>query len=227
MSSKKGLVFKTRTQIVEEAIRTKILKGEFKAGQPLRQDAIAKELEVSRIPVREALMQLEVQGLVQFESHKGATVTELSPAKIEELFALRAIIECYVLERAIVNMTDADLAHIKTVKLNFEQAVESGTDIEEWSSYNYDFHKALYQPANLPESMDIVYSLNTKCDRYIRMQLLFTTGIKKAESEHNGLFELCQQRDVEGAKALLRKHIIEAGHAIRNLLMQQDESDDK
>ncbi|MGF1764309.1 GntR family transcriptional regulator [Aliivibrio kagoshimensis] len=227
MSSKKGLVFKTRTQIVEEAIRTKILSGEFKAGQPLRQDAIAKELEVSRIPVREALMQLEVQGLVQFESHKGATVTELSPEKIDELFALRAILECYVLERAIVNMTDIDLANIETVKLNFEQAVESGTNIEEWSAYNYDFHKALYQPANLPESMDIVYSLNTKCDRYIRMQLLFTTGIKKAESEHHRLFELCQQRDVEGAKELLRKHIIEAGHAIRDLLLQQNEPSDK
>ena len=227
MASKQEQVFKTRTQIVEESIRNKILSGVYKAGQPLRQDALAKELNLSRIPVREALMQLEVQGLVQFESHKGATVTELSPEKIDELFALRALIECYVLERAIVNMTDADLEHIKTVKLNFEQAVESGTNIEEWSIYNYDFHKALYGPANLPESMDIVYSLNTKSDRYIRMQLLFTTGIKKAESEHNGLFELCQQRDIEGAKALLRKHIIEAGHAIRNLLIEQNESNKK
>lgn len=75
-------VFKTRTQLVEEAIRTQILKGELKTGQPLRQDALAKEFNVSRIPVREALVQLEAQGLVSFEPHKGATVTELSPEKI-------------------------------------------------------------------------------------------------------------------------------------------------
>ncbi len=68
-------VFKTRTQLVEEAIRTQILKGELKTGQPLRQDALAKEFNVSRIPVREALVQLEAQGLVSFEPHKGATVT--------------------------------------------------------------------------------------------------------------------------------------------------------
>lgn len=74
-------VFKTRTQLVEEAIRTQILKGELKTGQPLRQDALAKEFNVSRIPVREALVQLEAQGLVSFEPHKGATVTELLQIK--------------------------------------------------------------------------------------------------------------------------------------------------
>jgi len=61
-------VFKTRTQVVEEAIRTQILKSELKTGQPLRQDALAAEFNVSRIPVREALVQLEAQGLVSFEA---------------------------------------------------------------------------------------------------------------------------------------------------------------
>ena len=63
-------VFKTRTQLVEEAIRTQILKGELKTGQPLRQDALAKEFNVSRIPVREALVQLEAQGLVTGEKQQ-------------------------------------------------------------------------------------------------------------------------------------------------------------
>ena len=60
---------------------------------PLRQDAIAKELAVSRIPVREALMQLEAQGLVKFEAHRGAVVTMLDAAAIEELFYLRALLK--------------------------------------------------------------------------------------------------------------------------------------
>lgn len=172
-------VFKTRTQLVEEAIRTQILKGELKTGQPLRQDALAKEFNVSRIPVREALVQLEAQGLVSFEPHKGATVTELSPEKINELFELRAVVECHILERAIQNMTDADLERAREVRERFESVVNSGDEVEEWSNYNYEFHKALYAPANMPETMDVIYNLNTKCDRYIRMQLLFTTGIKR------------------------------------------------
>ncbi|GAD70926.1 putative transcriptional regulator [Vibrio alginolyticus NBRC 15630 = ATCC 17749] len=117
-------VFKTRTQLVEEAIRTQILKGELKTGQPLRQDALAKEFNVSRIPVREALVQLEAQGLVSFEPHKGATVTELSPEKINELFELRAVVECHILERAIQNMTDADLERARssrTFRVSSEQ----------------------------------------------------------------------------------------------------------
>ncbi len=93
--------------------------------------------------------------------------------------------------------------------------------MEEWSNYNYEFHKALYAPANMPETMDVIYNLNTKCDRYIRMQLLFTTGIKKAEQEHLTLFDMCQNRDIDGAKYLLKKHILEAGTAIRNLLLER------
>ncbi|EGQ7814605.1 GntR family transcriptional regulator [Vibrio parahaemolyticus] len=214
-------VFKTRTQLVEEAIRTQILKGELKTGQPLRQDALAKEFNVSRIPVREALVQLEAQGLVSFEPHKGATVTELSPDKIDELFELRAVVECHILERAIQNMTDEDLERAREVRERFEAVVNSGDEVEEWSNYNYEFHKALYAPANMPETMDVIYNLNTKCDRYIRMQLLFTTGIKKAEQEHLTLFEMCQNRDIDGAKYLLKKHILEAGTAIRNLLLER------
>lgn len=215
-------VFKTRTQLVEEAIRTKILKGELKTGQPLRQDALAKEFNVSRIPVREALMQLEAQGLVSFEAHKGATVTELSPDKIDELFELRAVVECHILERAIQNMTDEDLARANDIRQRFDEVVSRGDQIEEWSNYNYELHKALYAPANMPETMDVIYNLNTKCDRYIRMQLLFTEGTAKADSEHKALVEMCQNRDIDGAKYMLKKHILEAGAAIRDLLLERN-----
>ncbi|MCG9752178.1 GntR family transcriptional regulator [Vibrio brasiliensis] len=215
-------VFKTRTQLVEEAIRTKILKGELKTGQPLRQDALAKEFNVSRIPVREALMQLEAQGLVSFEAHKGATVTELSPDKIDELFELRAVVECHILERAIQNMTDEDLARANEIRERFDEVVNRGDQVEEWSNYNYELHKALYAPANMPETMDVIYNLNTKCDRYIRMQLLFTEGTAKADNEHKALVEMCQNRDIDGAKYMLKKHILEAGAAIRDLLLERN-----
>ena len=215
-------VFKTRTQLVEEAIRSKILKGELKTGQPLRQDALAKEFNVSRIPVREALMQLEAQGLVSFEAHKGATVTELSPDKIDELFELRAVVECHSLERAIQNMTDEDLARANEIRERFDDVVGRGDEVEEWSNYNYELHKALYAPANMPETMDVIYNLNTKCDRYIRMQLLFTEGTAKADKEHQALLEMCQNRDIDGAKYMLKKHILEAGAAIRDLLLERN-----
>ena len=81
-----SIIYKTRTQLVVETLREKILSGEIKAGQPLRQAALADELNVSRIPIREALLQLEGEGLVAFEPHKGATATELNADQVDELF---------------------------------------------------------------------------------------------------------------------------------------------
>lgn len=72
--------------------------------------------------------------------------------------------------------------------------------------------------------MDVIYNLNTKCDRYIRMQLLFTEGTAKADNEHKALVEMCQNRDIDGAKYMLKKHILEAGAAIRDLLLERNSS---
>ncbi len=224
MHKKTHFIYKTRTQMVADKLRDKILSGKVVAGEALRQDAIAKEFNVSRIPVREALLQLEAQGLVNFEAHKGATATELAPAKIHELFELRALIECRVLEAAISNMTELDFVATETILHAFEQAVESGTRIEDWSDLNHAFHASLYQPAAMPLAMDIIKKLNIKSDRYIRLQLLFTSGIDKAEKEHCAILQLCKQRNVAEASALLRTHILEAGQAIHDLLIAQQSS---
>jgi len=221
MAQKNGIVYKTRTQMVVDILREKILSGDIKAGEPLRQDALAKEFDVSRIPVREALLQLEAQGLVHFEAHKGATATELSLAKIEELFNLRVLLEGHVLEQAIDKMTEAHTDQAREILASFDEALDTGTRIEKWSELNYAFHETLYRAADMPQTMEIIQQLNTKSDRYIRMQLLFTTGVDKAEQEHNELLELCEKKDTTAAVALLKKHIEEAGDAIRDLLQQQ------
>lgn len=223
MAQKPGIVYKTRTQMVVDILREKILSGEIRAGEPLRQDALAKEFNVSRIPVREALLQLEAQGLVHFEAHKGATATELSLAKIEELFRLRVLLESHVLEQAIDNMSADIIGQARDILVSFDKALDTGTRVETWSELNYAFHETLYQAAELPETMEVIRQLNTKCDRYIRMQLLFTEGIDKAELEHGRLLMLCEIKDKEGAVALLKQHIEDAGVAIRELLEQQAE----
>src|SRR3954464_3473882 len=87
------------------ALRERILRGDYPEGEPLRQDAIADELGVSRIPVREALRQLEAEGLVTFSPHRGAVVSSLSLDEIDELFDLRAQIECDLLAHAVPRMS--------------------------------------------------------------------------------------------------------------------------
>src|SRR3954465_9280734 len=116
----------TLTGMTADAIRERILRGPYPEGEPLRQDAIGAELGVSRIPVREALRQLEAEGLVTFNPHRGAVVSSLSLEEIEELFELRADIECELLRRAIPSTTAPDLARATDVLDEFDAALDAG-----------------------------------------------------------------------------------------------------
>src|SRR5512140_2892556 len=91
---------------VAERLREQITNGELHEGEQLRQDAIAKEFQVSRIPVREALLHLEAEGLITTVANRGAVVSALSPEEIEELFDIRSVLECHALRLAIPNLTE-------------------------------------------------------------------------------------------------------------------------
>src|SRR5215510_6858495 len=98
---------------VAEVVRQRILTGQFKGGQPIRQEHLAAELGVSRIPLREALKQLAAEGFVTITSHKGAVVAELSVAEAEELFEIRLRLETWLLALAIPAMSEDDLAALE------------------------------------------------------------------------------------------------------------------
>src|SRR5262245_34547634 len=96
----------TLAKTLTRLLRDKIPAGDYPEGQQLRQDALAIEFGISRIPVREALRQLEAEGLVSFYPHRGAVVSSLSLQEIEELFDVRAVLEPDLLRRAISNLTE-------------------------------------------------------------------------------------------------------------------------
>jgi len=93
---------------VVERLREKILAGELREGEQLRQDAIAAEFQISRIPVREALSHLAAEGLIKIVANRGAVVCALSPDEAMQLFETRAVLECYMLRCAIPNMKAED-----------------------------------------------------------------------------------------------------------------------
>ena len=217
-----SIVYKTRTQLVVETIREKILCGEIHAGQPLRQAALAAELNVSRIPVREALLQLEAEGLVSFEPHKGATATELNIEQVDELFELRAMLESELLRKSIPNLTEADILDAKVILAELDNTLGKENAANKWSELNSQYHNCLYSGAALPQTQDLVHTLNKNADRYIRMHLLWAGGISKVESEHNSLLSLCESGDVDGARALLTKHILGVRDEIKQFLLQRE-----
>jgi DNA-binding GntR family transcriptional regulator len=216
------IVYKTRTQLVVETLREKILSGEIQAGQPLRQAALAEELNVSRIPVREALLQLEAEGLVSFEPHKGATATELNASQVDELFELRAMLEGDLLASSIPHISNEKLAEATDILAKLDKALGKENAANTWSELNSDYHNCLYSGANRPQTQNLVNTLNKNADRYIRMHLLWAGGISKAESEHNELLDLCKARNVEKSVALLKQHILGSRDEIKAFLCARE-----
>lgn len=210
----------TLTGMTLHALRDRILHGVYPEGEPLRQDAIAEELGVSRIPIREALRQLEAEGLVVFNPHRGAVVSSLSLDEIDEIFALRAEIETALLRRAIPRLDADHAARAAEVLDRYERALDAH-DVLAYGELNWQFHSTLYDPADRPVTLGIVQRLHQQADRYLRMQLALTHGELRATEEHRAILAAVRKRDATRACKLLRDHILGAGRALHGFLERE------
>lgn len=210
----------TIASLAVEALRERILRGDYPDGEPLRQDALAEQLGVSRIPVREALRQLEAEGLVTFSPHRGAVVSSLSLEEIEELFDVRAEIECDLLRRAIPKTTREQLSMAIRVMDQFEDALRAG-EASCWGTLNWHFHAALYAPAHRNFTLGVLQKLHQHSDRYFRMHVLLAHGGAKAAAEHRAIATAVEEKDAKTASQLMRAHILDAGCSLLAFLKDQ------
>lgn len=208
---------------VVERLREKILSGELREGEQLRQDAIAAEFQISRIPVREALSHLAAEGLIKIVANRGAIVPALSPEEIGELFEARAVLECYMIRQAIPNIKEQDFKRAEDILRQFEESLEDESEAKSWGQWNWLFHSALYAPANRPVMMGFLKTLNHNCDRYTRLHLVFTRNLHLAGEAHRKLLEACRTRDPQIAADALWKHIMDAGQYLKEFIASRRE----
>jgi len=197
---------RTLSSAIVDQLRQGILDGTYPAGTQLRQDALAETYAVSRIPVREALFQLEAEGLVRIAPHKGAVVSTLSLEEINDVFDLRVILEPRLLTSSAPRMSAADFEAVDKMEASFEQAIAGG-DIARWGVLNAEFHHALSAKAALPRTQSIVSGLLQTSDRYTRLQLSREEAIGRAREEHRELVQACRQGRTDHACRLLVDHI--------------------
>jgi DNA-binding GntR family transcriptional regulator len=208
---------KTVVDMAVEVMREKILRGDYPEHSALRQDALAAELGVSRIPVREALRQLEAEGLVTFSPHLGAVVSSLSLAEIEELFELRALLESDLARKAVQQMTPEVLERAESILEAYDTAFEEG-DVAAWGALNWEFHATLLAAAGRSFTMGVLSTLHNQSDRYMRMQLALTHGERRASGEHRAILQAARQGDADGAAAQFAAHVLGAGASLSDFL---------
>lgn len=209
-----GLKRMTVTAEVTDLLRQRIISGYYQGGDQLRQETIASELAVSRIPVREALLQLESECLVINQPHKGAMVSMLSIEDAREIFDARYLLEPVLVKAAIQNATAADIERVRVALRDYEIAVKREETPEELSRLNWALHNSMCEPAQRPRTMAIVASLHHSADRYLRLQINVAKAQKDALEDHRALFEAFASRDVEAVTTLLSTHIHNAGQDV-------------
>ncbi|MFC5430172.1 GntR family transcriptional regulator [Paraburkholderia sp.] len=201
-----------------DELRRRIMSGEYPEGFQLKQDALAVEMGISRIPIREALVQLEGEGLVKSVPHKGAVVSELSISEIAELFELRGLLEPRLLKKSVPKLTPADFDEMDGIIAEYRRELHAQHQAR-WGELNTRLHAILMSKADQPRTLAIVNSLLQQTDRYTRLQLsLSAQSTRRAEEEHDELVRLCKTGDIRGAAALLKRHIDNACEELKQFI---------
>ncbi|HEY5797339.1 MAG TPA: GntR family transcriptional regulator [Bosea sp. (in: a-proteobacteria)] len=213
----------TMTGAAVAELRRRILSGAVAAGEALRQDALAKEFGISRIPIREAFHQLAAEGLVTLHPHRGAVVTALSASDIAELFDLRAMLEPDLIRRAVPRLQPSDFARAEIILADYDAAIRDG-DLDAYGELNTEYHLSLYQVAGRNQTLELVRQLLANTDRYTRVQLTMADGAtSRARQEHAALLDLCRAGDAEGAARLTLDHVVAVRHDLLRLLQPDDD----
>ena len=192
---------RTTQELVFEFLRDAILSGRLRGGSHLVQDKIAQELNVSRVPVREALLQLESEGLVRMEAHRGASVVWLSAEEIAEIFEIRSILVTAAIRKVIPCLTDEQLDRLEQIAVRLE---ERDTSPAMRARLNHAFNSILFEPLNRPRLLALLDKLKREVDRYL-MSIPDRPRIGRRE-----LVQVCRARDADRAAELLHRHLEKA-----------------
>ncbi|MEV4470749.1 GntR family transcriptional regulator [Nonomuraea salmonea] len=203
----------TAQQFVLGELRRAITTGRLRPGAPIRQDALAEELQVSRVPLREALKTLQGEGLVTYEAHRGYFVETLSLDDLREVYRIRELLEEEAVRRAVARLTDADLARLEAAQDDVERAAAAG-DVPAMAAANRVFHMTLFDCAGMPRLARLIRTLWDSTDAYRSMYYGEAGNRERVIKEHRATLDALRRRSADDAVATLDVH---RGHAVAAL----------
>jgi len=207
----------TSTQQATTQIRNMILNGEFKPGDPVRQDVLAARLGISRTPLRQALQSLHDDGLVVHSANKGARVALITPDLVRDLFDMRLALELMAFRTAFPALTKLDFARAE-MALDAETSESTPAEL---SDLNWAFHFALYAPCKRALLLQTLRRLNRTAALASTIGMSITTQPGTSYEEHCAILAACKNGDRETAIALMGAHLAGAKVALLQALESQ------
>lgn len=206
-----------RSEHLLEVIEERIATGLYLPGMRLDETELANEFDVSRTPIREALIQLAFSGLVNMRPRRGAVVTEITAQKLCEMFEVMAELEAMCGRLAARRMTETDQQALLKAHHECEEAQDLA-DTNEYYRRNEQFHLAIYTASHNGFLIEEATSLHKRLSAYRRLQLRVRDRLRTSYSEHAAIVDAIIEANGEKAADLLRQHIIIQGERFADLI---------
>ncbi len=184
----------TSQEAVLGEIRRAIMSRELQPGERVRQEQLAERLNVSRVPVREALKVLEAEGQVTYQAHRGYTVVALSLEELEEIYLARSLLEKEMTRRAVPKVDAGLIRHLESLIARMGDFADTG-DVLGYAEANWNFHFTLFERAGLPRIYRIIEVLWRLSEAY-RGAIFTSTWLGRARKDHRRILEACKVGDV-------------------------------
>lgn len=211
----------TKSENLTEYLIEAIVEGQLAPGSKISEPELAKQFQVSRGPLREALMRVEGLGLIERIPHIGARVIQLSPTKLVELYAVREALEGMAARLAARNITEIELAGLESLLSTHSTHI----DQVEGASYfhqqgDFDFHYRIIQACHNQQLIGLL------CDELYHLLRMYRYQSPRSHSrpvealeEHKFILRAIRQRDEELAEMLMRRHISRSRQLIEQQIM--------
>lgn len=217
--------YQTKQEWVYSTLKDAIQSCALAPGARLTLDDLAEQLKVSRVPVREALLQLQVEGLVDMTPHAGAVVSPISLDSIHELFMILEELEVLAGRVVAEKASPEDLKNLEDILTGMDEAIVEG-DVERWSQLNTEFHGEISRLSGMPFLQHIT---ERTLERWDRVRCYFLTEVlhkrtTRAQEEHRQIYAALKEGDVEAVEQILRTHNRNALRAYLAYLSEEDQA---
>lgn len=204
-----------RSHRLRQEIEDGIVAGQFLPGERLDEVQLATRFSVSRTPIREALHQLSMAGMVEIRPRRGAVVTSLTPQRLYEMFEVMAELEAICGRLAARRLTSTEARSLQTA---YEACVAARGDPDAYYRANEIFHQTIYAASGNPFLAEQCRALQKRLQPYRRLQLRVRNRVQASSSEHEAILAAIKAGDSEAAAAALHAHVRVQGERFSDLV---------
>jgi DNA-binding GntR family transcriptional regulator len=197
-----------------------IIVRDIEPGKKINEEQLAKEIRVSRTPIREALCRLENEGIVKIVPRRGAFVADLNEINVNEILLIREVLEGLVARLATINMDEQKLEKLKAALDRVNTTLEEDCDLVTYTRSEVDFHATLLSASDNQMLKSMMEIINAHLQIIRLRTVVIPERARKTVKEHNQILKAIEKGDDQAAEALMRQHV----RSVREVALRNIES---